>query len=267
MWLIPALVTPILLYVAVIAQRRAGPAAGGLIAALPLQLAIGMTAVGFSLGDGAATALAVATTMYLPAQVAYGVVFAMVVRQRGPGTALVVGFGAYSIVVTTLSIVVGPVAVAAGLAAILVGTRLLPAPGAAGRSASAPSPFVTVAVGTMMVEAVLVLVQLAGTGAGAFLAALPVVTTTLALAAARGSRTAAADTMGGMIRGLPAYVAFALVTAVLAGAVGTGVAVVLAMALSLAVARLIWSRGSGHARWKTGASSGYSSVEGARISA
>ena len=53
----PALVTPPVLYAAAMAQRHVGQAAAGLVATLPFQLAIGSVAVGLAMGDQTAAEL------------------------------------------------------------------------------------------------------------------------------------------------------------------------------------------------------------------
>ncbi len=250
--LLPTLVTPFVLYLALLAQRRAGPEAAGLVAALPVQLAIGGVGVAMGLGNAATATFGLVASTYLAAQVAYGVAFATGVRKGGASIALLGSLGTYALLTLLLHAVAPAIAAGVGAIALIIGTRAVqPSRQAAGsaRSGAEVPAAVTIALSTIVVLAVLVLVQFAGPQAGGFLAAVPVMSSTLSLVLLRShGRQAAATTMGGMIRGLPAYYVFALAMALFAqplGAVGAGL---LGLALSLSTAGMTWRFGMGRER-------------------
>lgn len=242
--IVPALVTPFVLYVAMLAQRHAGPGAAGLVAALPLQLAIGALGVAASMDDNAVQAFAVVASTFLPAQIGYGLAFTIGMRRGGALAALVSGLVSYSLIVLAIQQVPSLVAIAIGTVAIFIGPRLISRDNfdlTFDDSHAEPNLLVITVLGTLGVLAVIVLVQVGGPTAGAFLAAVPVVSPILSffLMRSRG-REAGAQTMTGMIRGLPSYLVFALSLTFFSKPLGTTTAVGIGLTLCFASAAVSW---------------------------
>lgn len=211
---IPAIVTPFILYASLMAQRHAGPAAGGLVATFPLQSAISVVGVAAASGAHAVPPFGMAAAANLLPQVAYAVAFAVGMNSGGIVRAVAASVVLYPAGVVAAHAVPMAVAEAAGLAALVAGStflkrrHLVPVQDPSARGASAR---VLVPLGTVVVLAVVTLVELSGPAAGAFLAAIPVVSTTLSIGLARTrGRAAAAATLSGTVRGLASYNVFAL---------------------------------------------------------
>lgn len=241
---IPALVTPLVLAVAMLAQRVGGAAAAGLVASLPLQAAVGALGVASGSGDRAVAQFAIAAATFLPAQIAYGLAFTLGMRLGGFRPALGAGVAAYSAAVVAIGEVPSRVSIVVGVVAVALAQRFVASPSSASSEpAAARNDVVVVALGTLGVLAVVVLVQVAGPAAGAFMAALPVVTPLLAFFLARAhGREAGSATMAGMVRGLPMSLAFVASLAFLSEALGTTIAVAVGLSLSLGVAGALWQR-------------------------
>jgi hypothetical protein len=215
--IVPGLVTPVVLMTAIQAQRRAGASAGGLVATMPFQLAIGTLVVGTTLSDTTAAQFGLHAATYLPAMVAYALAFAFGMRRGGVLLAVLAALSAYSAGIALVHTAPAAVSCAVGVVAVAIAIKVeqrhsgsvATSPGEARRAAVA-----TVLLGTAAVLTVVVLVNVSGPAAGAFLAAIPVISTTLAVALVpHHGRAAAAGTMAGTIRGLPTYFVFALAVA------------------------------------------------------
>lgn len=242
--MVPTLVTPIVLYVAMIAGRHAGPGAAGLVAALPLQLAIGALGVGSGMGDVQVAAFAVVASTFVPAQVSFGVAFTIGMRRGGPVVAMLAGIAGYFAVAIASQQIPHLLATSIGVIALAIGPRLtvchdqnIPQQ----EEIQQPKTLVVTSLGTVGVLSVILLVDLAGPTAGALLAAIPVVTPILSfsLMGTKG-REAGAETMTGMIRGLPSYFVFAVTLAFLAEPLGTITAVGIGLTSCVAVAAVSW---------------------------
>lgn len=240
--LVPALVTPAVLYIAMLAQRSAGPVSAGLVASLPIQQAIGAFGVSMAAGDQAVADFALVASTYLPAQVAYGVAFTFGMRKRGMLVAVTGATAAYALGIVILGQLPVAVAIAAGAVSLVVGFKVIqPDP----QEIPALPPVksnsgIVVALGTIGVLSVILLVQVAGPTAGAFMAAYPVITPILAYFLMREQgRGAGAQTMSGMVQGLPMYTVFVITLTLFATTLGTEFAVGIGMTLSLAIAAIL----------------------------
>ena len=242
--IVPTVVTAIVLYLALVAQRVAGAGSAGLVAALPIQLAIGALGVAAGMGDHSVAAFALTASTYLPAQIAYGVAFTEAMRRWGFIAALVAGMASYSVSTFALGKVSHVAAIVIGIVAVIAGPRLIRTRLVQAQDeleSSEPSSFIVVGLGTLGVLAVILLVEFAGPAAGAFMAAVPVVTPILSFFLMRSmGREAGAETMAGMLRGLPAYMTFALTLALLAGPLGTTAAVGIGLTFCVALVAMIW---------------------------
>lgn len=241
--IVPAIVTPFVLYFAVLAQRFGGPGAAGLIAALPLQLAIGSLGVASGMGDQAVSSFAVLAATYVPAQIAYGVAFTEGMRRGGIALAVISGMAGYAIAIFVLSYVSSLIAILIGGLALLASSRFIQVREIKPTllESKEPSAALITTLGTLGVLAVIAAVELAGPSAGAFMAAVPVLTPILSYFLMRScGREAGAQTMAGMIRGLPSYFVLALSLALFAERTGTSVAVGIGLTLCIAVVGAIW---------------------------
>ncbi|WP_433219992.1 hypothetical protein ACQP00_16740 [Dactylosporangium sp. CS-047395] len=234
MALVPVLLAPFLMALATLAERRLGPSAAGWVAALPVSLAVAVTAVGLRAGPGAASAMAYSAAGHVPAQVGFAVVFALALARRGLIAGLAAGTGAY-FVLAWMPAVVG---LALAVPALVLAPRLIPAgPREPGRSGGA---LLTCAASGAVVAAAIGAAAVAGPVAAGAVAAFPAMSATLAVAVARtaGIR-AAGHALAGLVRSLPCYGTFALVTALAAGHVGPAAALV-ALPAALAAGWLTW---------------------------
>jgi hypothetical protein len=241
--IIPAIVTPAVLYVAMVAQRFAGPVSAGLVASLPLQSAIGAIGVSATSGDHAVADFSVIAATYISAQVAYAVAFTYGMHRAGIFGAVSTGLTAYSIQIFILGHLPVVIAVALGFVSIAIGPKLTKK-SAQDRAVMPPAESnsaIVVVLGTLGVLSVILLVQLAGPKAGAFMAAVPVITPILAYFLSRSQgRAAGAETMTGLIKGLPMYSTFSIATAFLSVPLGTEIATGIGMTLCLAIAAFLW---------------------------
>ncbi|MEU7868980.1 hypothetical protein [Dactylosporangium sp. NPDC049140] len=283
MVLIPVLLAPLVMALAALAERRAGAAAAGWVAALPVSLAVAVTAVGLTSGPHDARAMALSAAAHVPGQVA----FAVALARAGGGAAVRLAAGTAAYVVCTFALLwlPMPVAVALGIPALAAGRRLV-APGMPepGRSSS---PALTCVASAAVVAGALGTAAAVGPVAAGVVAAFPAMSATLAVAvtlrgrsrAASDARTgdtlageqggkrrtirvraaagrvgdgethaltcadgrgaAARQVMGGLVRSLPCYWTFALVTGVAAGTVGAAAAGV-ALPVAFAAGWLTW---------------------------
>ena len=242
---VPALVSPVVLTMALWAQRKAGPGAAGLVAALPFQLAIGAVGVALTMDLRTAADFGLAAATYLPAQVAYATAFAAGMRRGGVPLALVAGTATYGAVVAIAQAVDPAMAIAAGVIALGLGRRWVQPRAGQAPSERQPPAALVIGVGTASVLVVVALAHAGGPTAGAFLGAIPAIGTTLAIALSRTrGREAGTETMAGTIRGLPSYFAFAIVLALLVERMGLVATCIIALVASGAAATASWHLGA-----------------------
>lgn len=226
-----------------VAQRVAGPVSAGLVASLPLQSAIAALGVSLTSGDAAVADFSIVAATYIGAQVSYALGFFHAMRRKGFLAAVVVGLMSYSIAIFIIQQIPSSGAIAAGLLALVVGPRLIhmDADEVAALPPAESNSAIVVGIGTVGVLSVILLVNFAGPTAGAFMAAVPVITPILAFFLSRhNGRVAGAQTMVGLVRGLPMYSAFSIALALLAKPLGTETAVGIGMAICFAIAAVIW---------------------------
>ena len=244
---VPAVLTPIILYAALFAQKHSGPRAAGLIISLPSQLAIGSVGVGLALGDSAAAQLCLDASTLMTAQVAYGLAFMWGMSRSGVALALSAAMVAYSVAIAATYAVSPVIGAPVAVLVMIAGGRFVKfetAPVDAEMDRSRQDAM-TVFVGTLGVLGVLVLVEILGTGAAAFLAAMPVVSSILSIAQLKSRGTvASSEIMGGMIKGLSTYFVFSAVVALLAEPVGIVFAALAALTATLLTAAVLWKLGN-----------------------
>lgn len=166
-------------------------------------------------GSGAARTMALSAAAHVPAQVAFGVVFAAALVRSG----LLAGLAGGTLTYVACSIWLEGVAPAAAvsLAAVLLvlAPRVMtggpPRPGGARRVTTTA---LTCAAASAIVAIALLTSRLAGPAAAGAVAAFPSISATLAVAVAwRDGRQAGAHALTGLVRSLPCYLAFCLVVA------------------------------------------------------
>jgi hypothetical protein len=241
MLLIALLLAPTAVTAAVLIERRLGASAAGWVAALPIGFSVAVLAVSVDAGAGTAGVMAFSAAGHVPAQVAFGVVFAAVLVRRGLPAGLAAGVIAYvgvSLVLAGLPIVLG---VAAAVPALALAPRLMargrPRP-ATRRGASTTA--MTGAAAAAIVGAAVLTSRLAGPELAGAVTAFPTISTAVALAVVSGDGApAGAHSLTGLVRSLPCYLAFCLVIAAAAPAVGPA-AVALGLLACAAAAGLTW---------------------------
>lgn len=122
---VPALVTPVVLYVALVVQRRSGPAAGGLVATFPFQSAISVVGVAAASGTTAVAAFGTAAAVNLLPQVMYAVAFALGMSSGGIPRAVAASAVVYPLAVLAARAAPMALAEVAGLAALVAGAAFL----------------------------------------------------------------------------------------------------------------------------------------------
>lgn len=241
---IPAIVTPFVLYVAIVAQRHAGPAAGGLVATFPFQSAIAVVGVAGASGALAVADFGMAAAVNLLPQVVYALAFALGMSTGGIARAIIASAIAYPAAVLVAHSAPPVAAEVAGVVALWAGSRFLARrhlAGAQDPSRPRASAVLLVAIGTAVVLAVVTLVEVSGPDTGAFLGAIPVVSTTLAIGLERTrGRIEGAATMSGTVRGLASYNVFALSIGLLTPRMNVGAALLIGLLLSASATWGAW---------------------------
>jgi len=241
MVLVPLLIAPLVVVAATLIERRLGPSAAGWVAALPISFTVAALAVMLDAGPGTAGAMALSAAAHVPAQVAFGVVFAAVLVRRGAAGGLAAGMLAYLAGSLALAALSAAAAIACAIPVLALAPRLMdhgrPRLGAPRpRSATA----LTGAGASAIVAAAVLSSRLAGPEMAGAVAAFPTISATLALAVVSGDgRAAGAHALTGLVRSLPCYLAFCLAVALAAPAAGIA-AVPLGLLACLAAAGATW---------------------------
>lgn len=237
------LVAPLVVALATVVERRLGACAGGWVAALPIAFSVAVAAVTLDTGTADAATMALSAATHVPAQIAFGVVFATVLMTRGA----VAGLAAGAIMYFASSLLVGDVPVVLALAAAVVGLALAPRlmdatdprPGAPGRW---PATALSCATASLIVGTALVTSRLAGPEIAGAVVAFPSVSTMVALTAARrDGRHAGAHALSGLVRSLPCYLTFCLTVSATAPSLGAP-AVIVGLMLCTVIATITWRR-------------------------
>jgi hypothetical protein len=239
--LVPLVSAPTVVALAGAAERRFGSSAAGWTSAIPTTLPVAILGVAAELGDRAGATLALSAAAHVGAQVAFAVVFALMLGRFGVLVSLAAGAATFAALSVVLHPVPAPLAAALAVPALLLAPRLLPGHSGPGKRRSRRDTALASAVALTFVSVVLLTAQRAGPAAAGAIGAFPALSTSLALVIARETGApAAAAMLQGMIRGLPGYLAFCLTVTVLAPACGTPVAVAAAACACLAVGAITW---------------------------
>jgi hypothetical protein len=242
---VPIVLAPIVMYVAIRAQRRLGAEAAGWVAAIPTTVPIAVLAVGLQSGNDAAAQLTLSAASHVPAQILYATCFAAMWRRNGT----IAGFAAAATAFVAASLVIyvlpNPVAIAAAVVALIVGPRLLESPVRPEVVEEAeqrgPNPVLACSAAAIVVSTILAVVHVTGPLVGGTIAAFPTLSTTIAVTIARSNgRDAGIGALAGLVRGLPCYFAYLMCVAVLAVPIGSVLATVVGFAVSAIVGWTLW---------------------------
>jgi hypothetical protein len=233
------LLAPAVMVAAAVIEGRLGPSAAGWVAALPISFGVAVVAVTLDAGSGAASTMALSAAAHVPAQVAFGVVFAGVLVRHGLARGAAAGFAAY--VACSLADLPTALLVTAAIPLLALAPRLMPT-GQPRRGSTRrwSTTAVTCLIASGIVGAAVLTSRLAGPETAGAVAAFPTVSTTLAISVAgRDGAVAGTHALTGLIRSLPCYLAFCLVIAIAAPTTGLA-AIALALLACLAAARATW---------------------------
>jgi len=239
--LVSLLLAPALMAVAAAIGQRLGPSAAGWVAALPVSFASAVVAVTLDAGARPASTMALSAGTHVPAQIVFAVAFAGVLSRRGllaGAAAAVVTYVACSV---ALSYVPDVIVVVAAIPALALAPRLLPA----GRPSPASqtrrrATALTCAVSSLIVCAAVLTSRAVGPQAAGAVVAFPTMSTTLAVVlVTRDGRPAGAHALAGLVRSLPCYLVFCLVTVVATPTLGLA-ALALALPACVAAGRATW---------------------------
>jgi len=196
----------------------------------PVTVLIGVVLVSFDLGPHAARELALSTSSHVLAQAALALAFFHVASRLGTVGGLLAATGTY-VSFAWLTMYIAPlIAVALGVVAAILGRSLLgleePDPGAPDIESRSGALVMTLRAGVALAAATGIFgtAHLFGPSVGGAVGAYPVFSVTLAclVASARGL-TGLRNVLRGLVRALPAYMAFGVaywLTAPLFGGVG-----------------------------------------------
>jgi uncharacterized membrane protein (GlpM family) len=227
---IPLLAAPALMVVASLCERRWGAQAAGLVAAAPVTVLVGVVLVSFDLGPQAARALALSTSGQVLAIVAMALVFFHAATRRGPLRGLVLATGTYIAFAWLTTYLTPTIAIVLGMLAAIAGrSQLGPADAdSSGPAAGALSDSLVIAVRAAVALAaasgIFATSHVFGPSIGGAVGSFPIFSATLAclIASTRGL-PGLRNVLRGLVRALPAYLAFGLtywMTAPTVGLVG-----------------------------------------------
>ena len=236
---VPLLAAPTLMLAVTAVERRAGPAAAGVIAAAPLSIAVIVLALGAS-----GPAVAASAGAHVVAQVAFALAFAAVIVRRGS----LAGFAAATLAYVSVSVLIALVPAWLATVAAVPVLALAAEVERPGRLSSGPpvDARVGAAIVFVLVGVSLAVADLLGPAAAGIVAAFPALSTTfvLLLVRVRGA-VAGAHALGGLIVGLRGYFAFCVVVA------GTGwvaLGVLAAVAMNCGLGRRLSMHGTSRDR-------------------
>jgi len=238
---VPLVLAPIVMALASVVERRLGPSAAGWFAALPVAFSVAVLSVSAEAGTSPAAAMALSAAVHVPAQVAFGAVFAGVLIRRGLLLGLVAGTVTYLGLSLVLTCVPAPVAVICAIPLLILAPSLMargePHPTS---PRSRLTTALTCAGAAVIVAAAVTTTRLAGPTTAGAVAAFPTMSTLVAMTVARGDGPpASAHALTGLVRSLPCYLTFCLVVALVAPSAGLP-AIALGLLACLFVARATW---------------------------
>jgi len=239
--LIAIVLAPLVMFLAISAEGRLGPAAGGWIAGLPIAFAVTLFAVARTTGAMTASRVAASAAGHVPAQVAFGLIFGAVLVRWGLTAAGIAGVLGYVTASVTLAQIPPYAAIALGVADLAAGAALIPRQPSRTRRPRKPSTAIVICLSAAVaVLGATLASQAAGPVLGGAVAAFPTTSATLAISiAAQGKRNDAANVAFGLISSLPCFLVLALVVAGAAPHIGL-CSFPIAATSALAAAALTW---------------------------
>jgi uncharacterized protein with PIN domain len=240
-FLISLLLAPIVMAAAVVIERRLGPSAAGWVAALPVSFAVAVMAVTLDSGTGTASAMALSAATHVPAQVAFGIVFAAALIRRGLVFGAMAGTLAYVGCSIGLADMPDPLVVVSAIPVLAFAPRLMTRGRPRLGSPRRPSTTVlTCVAASLIVGAAVVTSRLAGPEAAGAVLAFPTMSAVLAVGVVtRDGPLAGAHALTGLVRSLPCYLAFGVVVILAAPSIGLA-AIALGLLACAAAARATW---------------------------
>ena len=243
--LVPIVLAPIVMYVALRAQRRLGSEAAGWVAAIPTTVPIAVLAVAVQSGNDSAAQLTLSAASHVPAQILYALCFAAMMRRSGMIAGFVAATAAFVAASAVIYVLPVPVAMGAALVALLVGPRLLTSPVrpeiVEDAEQRGPNALLACTAAAVVVAAILAVVRATGPVVGGTIAAFPTLSTTIAVTIARSNgRDAGIGALAGLVRGLPCYFVYLVSVAILAVPLGAFLATVIGLVLSAATGWTLW---------------------------
>jgi hypothetical protein len=223
---VPLLAAPTLMLAVTAVERRAGPAAAGVVAAAPLSI----TAIVLALG-AEGPAVAASAGAHVVAQVAFALAFAAIIVRRGSLAGLAAATLAYVAVSLVVELIPAWLATVAAIPALAANLKV---PGTFKFEGDPVDARIGAVVVFAIVGASLLVADVFGPGMAGIVAAFPTLSATfvLLLARVRGPE-AAACALRGLVIGLRGYLAFCVVVAS-TGWVALGVLAAVAMNCGLA---------------------------------
>ncbi|WP_308467800.1 hypothetical protein [Rathayibacter soli] len=207
---------PLLMILASVFENRFGATVAGMIASAPVTAAVGLVAVTTSMGLPVGRDMALHMAGYAPAQVGFALVVAWSTGRLGITRALLIGIPAFGALAWIATLVPPIIAVAASLAALAGGRRLLP-PTDKPVQQTAPArtgPWmitVRAAIALTATAGLLVAAHQFGPAVGGAVGAFPIFTATLCVFIfTKNGLPAMRSTLTGLVQGLTGYVAFVL---------------------------------------------------------
>ena len=241
MIVVALILAPVLMLLVSFVEHRLGPSAAGWAAALPVTLAVSVAAVIAHEGATRGGQVALRAASFAPAQVAFAIVFAGVLWRGGLVLGLLAGVAGYLAAARVVTLIPPWVALAAGVAAVVAGPRLMPhlsiRPGSR-RSWLITTLNCSAAAG--VVGAVVLATEFSGPTLGGMIAAYPTMCSVLTIIVGkRSGRDAGVHVLVGLVRSLPAYLTFGAVAAAVQR-FDADVAIPVALLACLAVVFATW---------------------------
>jgi hypothetical protein len=208
---------------------------------LPIGFVVAVITVLLDSGGRPSSAMALSAAAHVVAQAAFAVVLAATLTRWGWRAGAVCGVLAYLLVALGVAVVPAPLAVALAVPALIVASRIIPVPPPRAAALRHWSTTLMTCIACMIVVGGAVLsAQWAGHVVAGAVAAFPTTSTMLAAgSSARAGVPAAVSVLVGLVRSLPCYLTFCLVTALLMPSLGLG-AVLIALLACLGVGSVMW---------------------------
>ncbi|MFM6974029.1 MAG: hypothetical protein ACKOXM_02655 [Agromyces sp.] len=236
----------LVMYVAQNIEARLGVAAAGWFAALPISFAVATASIAITNGEVNAAAVAVSAVGHVGPMIAYGMVFVNAAPRWGMLRGFAISAASYALISFCIAGLHPFVNVGIGILALAIGNwyqSRRPAAPLPSRAATRLQRWLSLLSAGAVVAILTVTNQYFGAALAGALGAFPVMSTTIAFAAApREGAAHAVTVMAGVARSLPIYLTYGVVFAVAVTLASLPWAVVLAVVSALGIAALTRKR-------------------------